>query len=144
MSSAPSFASAIAVVFLIYAIGLFVQGVAESTSVRVFGVMVFLIWMIPFFAMVILLAAFEAFEAGMYTGQPFPPVALGFSTAWMLETTAPPAGDISGFRFLPPEDEVPMSRVGIAYAGVAGYAIVASLVQRMRRRRRQRLWHEGM
>ena len=144
MSSAPSFASGIAVIILIFAIGLFVQGVAESSSIRVFGVVVFLIWMVPFFAMVILLAAFEAFEAGMFTGQPFPPVALGFSTAWMLETTEPPVGDIAGFRFLPAEEEVQMSRAGITYAGVTGYSIAAGLVQVMRARRRRGLWAAGM
>lgn len=140
MTSAPSLMPIIAVVLLIVAIGTFVQGAAESTSLRVFGVLVFLLWMIPFFAMVITLSAFEELEAGLYIGQPFPPVSLGFSTAWMLETTALPESFTGGFRFMPPEDELTSNPARIAFTGAIGYSAAAVMVQVLRIRRRRKLW----
>lgn len=140
IASAPSAPSIIAVVVLIVSIGVFVQGVAESASVRVFGVVVFLLWMIPFFTMVIMFAAFEAFEAGLYVGQPFPPVSAGFSMSWMLESAAPPAGYSGGFRFLPSPGEVDFDPPSIAYTGALGYAAAAAVVQVLRARNRRRLW----
>jgi len=140
IASPPSAASAAAVVLLMVSIGLFVQGVAESASIRVFGVVVFVLWVIPFFTMIILMAAFEAFRAGLYVGQPFPPVSIGFAMSWMLETAAPPAGYTDGFRFLPPSDAVDLIPPRIAYSGVIGYVGAAALVQMIRFRRRKKLW----
>jgi hypothetical protein len=140
ITSAPSVASMIAVVLLLVSIGLFVQGVAERASIRVFGVAVFLLWMIPFFVMVIMFAAFEAFEAGLYVGQPFPPVSIGFSMSWMLETAAPPPEYTGGFRFLPSPNEVDLTPSKIAYTGAVGYAAAAALMQVLRFRHRKRLW----
>lgn len=140
ITSAPAVQPVIAWLLLFIGIAIFVQGAAESTSTRVFGVCVFVLWMIPFFSMVILFAAFEAFEAGMYIGQPFPPVSLGFSTAWMLETTAPPATYNGGFRFMPREDELTANPAGIAFTGAIGYAAAAVAVQALRWKRRNKLW----
>jgi hypothetical protein len=140
-TSAPSFASAAAVTVLLCSIGLFIQGAAESTSLRVFGVSVFLIWMIPLFTMIIMFAAFEAFEAGFYIGQPFPPVSLGFSIAWMLETTAAPSTYTDGFRFLPSDRQMVLHPSMIAYTGALGYALVAVFVQGLRLRQRRVLSH---
>ncbi len=139
VASAPSTASMIAVVVLSVSIALFVQGAAESMGQRVFGVSVFLFWVIPFFAMVILFAAFEAFETGLYTAQPFPPISLGYSIAWMLETTAPPLSHLDGSRFLPPQDDMPLTPHNIVYAGTIGYALAAIVMQIMRFKRRHRL-----
>ncbi len=139
IASGPSVVSALAVVALTVAIGLFVQGGVESLSLRVFCVAVFLVWMIPFFAMVILFAAFEAFDGGLYAGQPFPPLSLGFSTAWMLETTAPPAAFVDEARFLPRGGPVSHPPAQIVYSGVIGYSLAAVAVQVLRVRRRGRL-----
>jgi hypothetical protein len=140
MSSAPSTLPIVASILLIVGTGVFVQGAAESTSLRVFGVFAFVLWMIPFFSMIIMFAAFEAFEAGLYVGQPFPPVSMGFTTAWMLETTAPPESFNSDFRFLPPEDELTSSPARIAFTGAIGYTAAAIMVQVLGIKRRRQLW----
>jgi len=87
------------VVFLSGCVGiaLFTQGLREMTSVRVFGVGIFLLWMTPIFAMMILFAAFEQEVLGSYVGLPCPPVTLFFSLAQMLETTTPLPGDNTSF-----------------------------------------------
>ncbi|RNC81918.1 MAG: hypothetical protein ED559_09075 [Phycisphaera sp.] len=140
MTSGPQVPQTIAFVLLIFAVGVFIQGIAESTSIRVFGVTVFLVWMIPFFAMVIMVAAFEAFEAGLYLGQPFPPVSLGYSIAWMLESTSAPAGFDQEVRFMPPNDEITSHPGRIVLAGTVGYALAAVLVQAYRAHKRTALW----
>ena len=45
-----------------------------SASKWVIGVIVNLVWMIPFFAMVITVAALQTFEAGQNLEQPFPEI----------------------------------------------------------------------
>ena len=105
--------------------GLFVQGLREWTSLRVYGIGLFLLWMLPFFAMMILIAAFEEFVPGTYIGLPCPPVSLGFALMQMLETTSAVAGVDP--RYMP--DEIAADAVAITTTGAAGYAIAAITVQ---------------
>jgi len=139
----PSAMAVLPLVALVLMIGLFVQGVAESTSLRVFGVFAFLFWMIPCFTMIILFAAFQRFEAGFYVGQPFPPVSLGFALAWMLETTTPPTGLTESYRFLPTDSSVVYDPASIVWTGTALYTAAAVIVQGLRLRRRRRLMAMG-
>lgn len=141
--SGPSVVSVVPLVMLVLTIGLFVQGVAESTSLRVFGVAAFLFWMIPFFTTIILVSAFQRFEAGFYVGQPFPPVSLGFALAWMLETTTPPNGFSGSFRFLPEDSALSYDPASIVWTGTAIYTTAAVAVQAVRMRRRRRLMAMG-
>lgn len=137
--SAPGLIQSVTVVALFVSIGLFIQGAAEAMSLRLFGVAMFLFWMIPFFSMVIMFAAFEQFEQGLYLGQPCPPISLGLALAWMLETTAPPLQHAGGFRFLPPENEIRFSPSNIATAGATGYTMLMLFVQGLRLRHRRNL-----
>ena len=139
IASAPSAVSMIAVVLTLLGIGLFVQGVVEGLSARVAGVAIFLCWIIPFFVMLIVSAAFNEFEMSMYIGQPCPPISLGFSIAWMLETTDAPMSYAGDFRFLPTGDEIRMTPPRIAAAGAMGYTLAATLVQLARWKRRSGL-----
>jgi len=66
------------------AVFLFVQGMRERFSGRVFLVATFLLWMIPFFATMILFAAKEAWEVGSYVGLIFPPQGQWFATYWFF------------------------------------------------------------
>lgn len=136
IASGPSTESVVAVVVLLVGIWLFMQGVVEGLSARIAGVSMFLVWVIPFFAMMIAMAAFEEFEMGMYIGQPCPPISLGLGISWMLETTEAPAGLSGNFRFLPSPDEVRMTPPRIVATGTIGYALAATLVQIARVRRR--------
>ena len=90
--------------------------------------------------MIIMFTGFEAFEPGLYVGQPFPPTSIGFSLAWMLETTAPPETYNGGFRFMPPDDELTSTPGRIAYTGAVGYMTAAVAVQMYRLHRRRSLW----
>ncbi|MCA9300844.1 MAG: hypothetical protein KDA28_17360 [Phycisphaerales bacterium] len=139
MASGPSAVSTFAAVLLVIAVGLSIQGAAQRMSLKLFGVMTFLFWMVPCFATIILFAAFEAFEAGLYVSQPFPPSSIGYALSWMLETTAPPATYEGGFRFMPPEDEFTTSPARIVFTGAIGYACLAVLIQRMSLKHRRHL-----
>ena len=118
---------------------MFIQELVEWASVRVAGVALFLLWVVPFFVMLIGSAAFHEFEMSMYIGQPCPPIAIGFSIASMLESTDVPASYSGNFRFLPPADEMSMSSGPIAWTGAIGYSLLAALVQFLRVRRRRSL-----
>lgn len=135
----PTLAATLPLVLLIISIALFVQGVAESTSLRVFGVAAFLVWMIPCFAMIILFAAFERFEEGLYVGQPFPPASVGFAIAWMLESTTPHPEYAGQTRFLFPGEDMIHHPASIAWTGAALYTTAAVGAQILRHRRRRAL-----
>jgi len=53
----------------------------------VFGVGVFVLWMVPLFALMIMFSAFEAFVEGSYIGVPCPLVLVGYSIGRLMETT---------------------------------------------------------
>jgi hypothetical protein len=81
-------ASASAPALLLFAAGmLFVQGVRERYSPRVFLVFIFLLWMLPAFTCMILFAAEEAWVAGSYIALPFPPAAQFFATTLFFHET---------------------------------------------------------
>ncbi len=113
----------------IVGVGLFAQGVRERMGVLVFGVGLFLLWVIPFFAMMIMLAAFEAHVPGAYVGLPCPPVILFLATGQMLETTTPLDGVNPSYLLLP---ELAENAGAITLTGAVGYAVAAGVAQAVR------------
>ncbi|MFG0304732.1 MAG: hypothetical protein ACF8Q5_00815 [Phycisphaerales bacterium JB040] len=101
--------------------GLFVQGLCERLGGLVFAVGLFLIWMIPLFVGVILMAAFSQLDLSMLVAMPCPPVPVFSAVAMMLETATPLPGMEPG-DFVP-DDEFASFRA-IATAG--GYAYFAA------------------
>ena len=126
----PSLASIGLLALSVIGVALFVQGLRERFDIRVFGVAIFVLWMIPFFAMMIMFSAFNAFVPGSYAGLPCPPALFVFSIGHMLETTVPLEGRSP--QYLPPEIE--QSGGAISAAGAIGYALAAALVQALRAR----------
>ncbi|MFI4897639.1 MAG: hypothetical protein ACIARR_07420 [Phycisphaerales bacterium JB059] len=114
----------------IIGVALFVQGLRERFDVRVFGVVIFVLWMIPFFAMMIMYSAFDAFVPGSYAGLPCPPAMLVFGIGHMLESTVPLDGRSPDY--LP--EEIEQSGAAITAAGAIGYILAAGLVQSLRAR----------
>ena len=126
----PSLASIGLLALSVIGVALFVQGLRERFDIRVFGVAIFVLWMIPFFAMMIMFSAFNAFVPGSFAGLPCPPALFVFSIGHMLETTVPLEGRSP--QYLPPEIE--QSGGAISAAGAIGYALAAALVQALRAR----------
>jgi len=123
--SGPSAGSVLVLVSGVLGVGLFTQGLREVMGVRAFGVVIFLLWMVPFFAMMIMMAAFEAFVPASYVGLACPPVTLGYGIAAMLETTTPVPGERP--QFVP--GEVAGEAGTFALVGSVGYAAAAVMVQ---------------
>jgi len=121
------------------AAALFVQGLRELCGMRVFAVSIFLLWMVPFFAMMILISAFEAFIPAAYVGLPCPPVLFVFSIGRMLETTTPIGPTSPQFVPEPLSEEI----VPITLVGTAGYALAAIVLQVLRARRWRNLASEA-
>lgn len=126
----PSAGSAAVLAVSIAGVALFIQGVRERAGYLVFGVSMFLLWMIPFFAMMIMYAAFEAFVPGSYIGLPCPPVLLVFAIGQMLETTTPLSG--ASPDYLP--EPMAAYAASITLVGGVGYALAALLAQGVRHR----------
>lgn len=102
-------------------VAIFTHAVRERFSGRAFGVSTFLLWMIPFFVAIVLVAAFEAFVAAGYVSMLCPPLGLGLVLANLFEQATPLAsrepfmGDEVG-NHLPT-----MVMMGIVfYGGLAG------------------------
>jgi hypothetical protein len=131
----PSAASAAILVLSLVGTAAFVQGLRERSSLRVFGVTVFLVWMIPFFAMMIMFAAFEAFSPGSYVGLACPPVAHSFAIINMLESLTLVHGVQADF--LP--DELEGEAMSLALTGAVGYGVAGLLLQVARVRRQREL-----
>lgn len=127
----PSAASVLVLLAGLVGIGLFVQGLRERTSIRVFAVTTFLLWMVPLFTLMILFAAFEAFVPGSYLGLACPPVTLFYGVATMLESTTPLAGIEP--EFLP--DELRENAWAITLTGSLGYLAAGVAMQALRWRR---------
>ena len=128
-SEAPSALSLGVLGISVIGVGLFAQGVRERMGVLVFGVGLFLLWVIPFFAMLIMLAAFEAHVPGAYVGLPCPPVILFLAIGQMLETTTPLDGVEPNFLILP---ELAEQAGAITLTGAAGYGVAAVVAQAIR------------
>lgn len=120
--------------------GLFVQGMREWLSLRVFGLSVLLLWMVPFFAMMIMYSAFKAWVAGTYVGLPCPPVLQVYSLGAMMESTTTLPG-VEG-QFLP--KQLADRAEEITTVGAVGYATAGALVQLVRLRSRSRLRALGL
>ncbi len=134
-STGPSAQSMIVVAALCVGVALFVQGLRERFSLRVFMVTLFLLWMVPFFVMSVMYAAFEAFVPGSYVALPCPPVSIGYALAQMMHTTTPlPGADPD---FLPEDliDDMP----AIVATGAAGYLAAAVAIQGFRHAHRAAL-----
>lgn len=131
----PTPAAAVALVTAVGGSALFAQGVRESLGLRVFAVSLFVLWMAPLFAMMIMYSAFEAWVAGAYVGLPCPPVLHVFSIGHLLETTVPFADE--PLQFLPPEFEGKGGE--IVRAGAWGYALAGLAAQAARWRTRRAL-----
>lgn len=137
--SGPQARSLIVLALAVVGPALFVQGLRESMGVRLFGVIVFLCWMVPFFSMMIMYSAFEAWIAGSYVGLPCPPVLQVYSLGEAMGS----AEMLPGVRgeFLPRQVE-PHAGM-ITAVGAAGYAGAAILAQVARVRTRRRLHAVG-
>lgn len=129
-------------VLLAAAVGsaLFVQGLREWLSLRVFSLAVFLLWVVPFFAMAILFAAFEAWELGSYVGLPCPPVLLFFSLAELLGSTTRPPGVTA--EFAPPELVAYTGPASVT--GASAYLAAGVALQVVRARYRARVREKGL
>ena len=134
-TAGPSVGSLVVIVAGCAGVAAFIQGGREWMSLRAFGVGLFLLWMAPLFAMLIMYSAFREFVAGTYVGLPCPPVLLGYSIAQMLESTTPLDG-VEG-QFLPPE--LLGSAEAITRTGAAGYVVAGLIAQAGRQRARSRL-----
>jgi len=117
-NSAPGIMPLLLVGAVIIGSGLFVQGLRERFGTRVFAVTLFLIWMVPFFTMMILIAAFERAVIGAYAGLPFPPISIGITLGHALESAAPLEG--MDPQLLPTE----IHHAGPALSTVAGTALL--------------------
>lgn len=112
--------------FLLFgAIALFLHGVRERLSTRVFAVVIFLLWALPFFGMVILFSAEEAFALGWYIGLPCPPVSLFASVVTFMQEATVAEGNSIGFA---PEEMAPYAR-GVTYASLMFYGSLALAAQ---------------
>lgn len=134
-TAGPSVGSLAVLVAGCVGVAAFIQGVREWVSLRAFGVGLFVVWMAPLFAMLIMYSAFREIVAGTYVGLPCPPVLLGYSIAQMLESTTPLTG-VQG-EFLPPE--LRGAAGTITQIGAAGYVLAGLGVQAGRFRARSRL-----
>jgi len=86
-AQAPSALSMVLVVSTMLGIALFVQGLRERCGLRVYGVVLFIVWLVPFFAAIIMFAAFDAYLAGSYVALPFPPTSFAVTLSHLLEST---------------------------------------------------------
>ncbi len=120
----PSAGASIPPLVLFAAVMLFIQGVRERFSPRIFLVAVFLLWMLPAFTFMILFAAEEAWVLGSYVSLPFPPMAQAFATGhFFQETVVSGRGPMDGFH--PILDHLP----ALAWAGTGLYVLLAAAVQ---------------
>ncbi|MCH8270123.1 MAG: hypothetical protein IH985_02800 [Planctomycetes bacterium] len=88
----PSLMSTLSFIVLLGAIALFMQGFRERCGLRVFLITIFLLWIVPWFAMTIMFSAQNAWIAGAYVGLPCPPVAVWIAIGTILESATPVPG----------------------------------------------------
>lgn len=104
------------------AILLLVQFVREQASIRVAFVAGFLLWALPMFGFLIMLAAENAIVAGLYVGLPNPVLGIYATLSYML------GGNHPGVSLeVVPEDLAPHLRT-LTIFGVAGYGGAAALL----------------
>jgi len=120
----PSVSACAPPLLLFAAVMLFVQGVRERYSPRVFLVSIFLLWMLPAFTCLILFAADEAWVVGSYLSLPFPPAAHVFATALFFQGTAPT--ERNPVQFL---SEVLPHLTSLAWGGALFYIVLATAIQ---------------
>jgi len=110
---------------LIALVVLFVQGFRERFSLRVFAVSVFLLWMVPFFAMAIIWSADEEEVLGAYIGIPCPAVAVWLVVVHMFEQV--PLADGTHMEFAPPD--IRQSLGTMTLTSLAFYGVLAAYSQ---------------
>ncbi|MFT5424940.1 MAG: hypothetical protein ACI89L_002743 [Phycisphaerales bacterium] len=137
----PTWDGALLAIVAMVGAGLFVQAMCERLSGRVFGVAMFLLWMIPFFASIIMEAAFEMYEVGLLVAMPCPPVMMLSSVSIMMDTTTAAPGVET--QFVLPGGEYP-NFAQITRIGVYGYLVTGVLAQVWRLRHRRRVCALGM
>ncbi|MFK7961096.1 MAG: hypothetical protein AB8G96_11280 [Phycisphaerales bacterium] len=133
-ASGPSFVATIAFVLGVVGTALYVQGLRERFGLRGFSMMLFLGWAIPFFGMMIILAAFDYASGALAMGMPFPAVHQSLSIASLLESCEPFAGQTR--RFMP--DEVAPDAVEFTWAGALGTMAFGVWMQTLAARERSR------
>lgn len=121
----PSLMSTLSFIVLLAAIALFVQGLRERCGMRVFLIAVFLLWIVPWFAMTIMFSAQNAWIAGAYVGLPCPPVAVWIAIGTILESATPVPGRSP--EYLIPE--LVHSRHALLATSLALYGMLAAGMQ---------------
>jgi len=120
----PSAAACAPPLLLFAAVMLFIQGVRERFSPRIFLVATFLLWMLPAFACMIIFAAEEAWVPGSYISLPFPPMAAVFATGLFFhETVVGGRSPMAGFTPILPHLST------LAWVGTGFYLMLAAAVQ---------------
>ena len=115
------------------AVVLFMQGVRERYSPRAFGVSIFMLWMVPFFVAMILMAAFQAEVSASYVSLLCPPVGIAILLADFFEHAA----GRTGIHFWGGQAR---ENLGVmTLAGLAFYGSLAVVFQSRLRRFRHRL-----
>lgn len=132
----PAAGTAFTVALAMLGCGMFVQGTCERLGGLVFAIGMFMLWIIPVFAGIIVGAAFGHLEAAMLISLPCPPVTLMAAVSVMMDSAvfADPAQQ---HNFTPPADQF-QGFVPITMTGVYGYlaAGVGAQVWRVMHRRK--------
>ncbi|MCB9845469.1 MAG: hypothetical protein H6811_05750 [Phycisphaeraceae bacterium] len=145
LAGLPGLAHQAAPVAYIAACMLFVQGIRERSSGRVYAVGIFLVWMLPFFVTMVLFAAWNAWLAGAYAGLANPLIGLWLLISNLLHHADPIVtadvvvrGDLAPEALAPHLGQVAMVAVGL-------YTVLAIVVQvrRVQWRRELRLKELG-
>jgi hypothetical protein len=113
---------------------LFLQAALERFGKRAFFVVVFLLWMVPFFTFVLVTAAFEHQVAGAFVSAPFPPTTLFYMSINILNV-----GESSEMILRDGPQDLIANVSDIAITGTVFYTILALAMQLMAHRHRARL-----
>lgn len=100
-AAGPTLASMGSLVLMLVGSGLFVQALRSRCSLRVFGLVLFLLWGVPFFAASIAIAATSEIVGAAWLSLPSAPISLVWTTMFMLDSVVPLEAD--PLEFMPPE-----------------------------------------
>lgn len=131
----PPLAAWIPSLLLIASVFLFVHGLRERFGGRIMAIVLFLLWMIPFFTCMIMYSAWESWTAGTYVGLPFPPLGQGLATMYFFDH----AEVVNAARMETAPGVLADHLPTMVWAGTALYAALALIVQVERWRWQRRL-----